>query len=310
MWQPRRLWMAVARRLAAGLVLGVVTAVAGSPPAVAAPGDDEAPPTEPEPSPRAEPPAAGPEPVPPAPAPPAPAPFDSSHQGRLTRAGVAYQRGNRDEARKLLSELLLDPTLSDATVRQEARLSMAELLLAEGEEAGAQRFLEQVLREDPSYRVDPFRYPPAVIDQYGYVRALLGPELDKPPEEPQPVAVVAPTPLNVWSPFAPYHFRQGRKVRGVIYSTGWVTTWAAATMLHGFYLADRSYVIENDGEKQTLVDLRATQWSLTGANWAFYIASVIDAQIHWRRKGAAASLQQARTPRRRTVQREGLTLRF
>lgn len=307
MWQPRRLWMAVARRLAAVVVLGAGLAGVASSAAHAAQDDEaEAPSTEPKESP-----SPAPTPPPPASSPPAPpATFDSSHQGRLNRAAVAYQRGNRDEARKLLSELLLDPTLSDATVRQEARLSMAELLLVEGEEAGAQRFLEQVLREDPSYRVDPFRYPPAVIDQYGYVRALLGPELDKPPEEPQPFAVVAPTPLNVWSPFAPYHFRQGRKVRGVIYSTGWVTTWAAATMLHGFYLADRSYVIENDGEKKTLVDLRATQWSLTGANWAFYIASVIDAQIHWRRKGAAASVQQARSPRRRTVHREGLTVRF
>lgn len=252
----------------------------------------------------------GPDAPPPPPVAPASPAFDDSHTGRLQRASMAYQRGNRDDARKLLSELLLDPTLQDATVRQEARLSMAELLLAEGEEAGAQRFLEQVLREDPDYRVDPFRYPPAVIDQFGYVRALLGPEL-APPEapDPDPVAVLAPTPLNVWSPFAPYHFRQGRKVRGVIYSTGFVTTWAAATMLHGLYLADRSYTIEAPGEKQEIIELRATQWALTGANWAFYLTSVIDAQIHWRRKGAAASIQGS-TARARRVEREGLTLRF
>lgn len=244
---------------------------------------------------------------PPAPPPVEPPAFDDSHRGRLERASLAYQRGNRDEARKLLSELLLDPTLEDVATHQEARVSMAELLLATGDTESAQRFLEQVLREDPDYALDPFRYPPEVIDQFGYVRALIGPELeDRPPAQ---VAVVAPTPLNVWSPFAPYHFQHGRKLRGVIYSAGWVTTWAAATMMHALFLADRTYKLEDPAEKRALVQLRATQWSLTGANVAVYVTSVVDAQIHWRRKGAAASLQQSAQARVR-MHPTGFALQF
>jgi hypothetical protein len=229
------------------------------------------------------------------PAAPLEGPLQPSAEAALDAAVLAHQRGQRADARAALTELMLDPALAGTELLQRARLHMAELLLDEGDTPGAQRFLEQVLDDDSDFRPDPFRHPPHVIDQYNFVRALRGPPAEEPPPPPPPVAVVAPpTPWSAWSPFGTYHLRHDRRTRGILYSVGFSTTWAAAVMSLGVYAADRA-AVPGTAEYDSLVRLRGVHWGLLAANWGVYAASVIDAQRHWRREGARAAVAPAVT---------------
>jgi class 3 adenylate cyclase len=81
---------------------------------------------------------------------------------RLDEAVRAYQVGQREEARRLLVDLVLAPPPGDPTLLLEARIYLGELLYTEGDEEGARRFFEQVLQIDPLYIIDPFRHPPDI----------------------------------------------------------------------------------------------------------------------------------------------------
>jgi len=217
-----------------------------------------------------------------------------SDEARLDQAVRYYQLGERDEARRILAALVVAPTLS-ADLRQDARVYLAEILLVDGDKEGARGFLKQVLREDPAYTIDLFRHTPEVAGEFDYVKALLAPV--GPPEEPPPPTdpVIITMPTSVWSPFGRYHFAHRRPVRGLIYFTGVTTTAVASGFMWGMVHGERRYFVD-DTVAQTLDELnlrqlRWVQWSATGAFYAFWGASVIDAQIHWRKVGMKAAVK-------------------
>ncbi len=216
-----------------------------------------------------------------------------SPEARLEQAIRYYQMGDRDEARRILAALVVTPNLS-AELRQESRVYLAELLMVENDSARAREFLEQVLREDPTYTIDPFRHTPEVAGEFDYVKALLAP-VQPPDEPPPPVETVLVTmPLSVWSPFGRYHFSQGRPIRGLIYFTGFTTTAVGSGFLFGLTHADRRYPVGatvGTDEADAVFAMRRTQWVLTGLCYGIWATSIIDARVHWRKVDMKASLQ-------------------
>ncbi len=210
---------------------------------------------------------------------------------RLDQAVRYYQLGERDEARHLLAALLVDEGLSEG-LRQEARVYLAELLIVDGDLDGARGFLEQVIVTDPHFVIDRFRHTPEVAGEFDYVKATQPAPVDRTPP-PEPVVVTMP--LSVWSPFARYHFTQGRTARGLVYLAGTTSSAVVSGMLHGILIADRRYFTDRPQELAALNQRVAAQRIATGVFYGFWGASVIDAQVHWRRTGVHAALKPAVT---------------
>ena len=235
-----------------------------------------------------------------------------SHEARLDQAVRYFQLGERDEARRILASLVVSTGLS-AQLRQDARVYLAEILLVDGDIEGARGFLRQVLREDPSYTVDPFRHTPEVAGEFDYVKALVTPV--EPPEETPPPnnTVIVTMPLSVWSPFGRYHFAQGRPVRGLVYLSGVTSTAVVSGFLFGIVHGNREYLVSTTvGQTVDELDLRSTrraQWVATGLFYGFWGASVIDAQVHWRKVGVKAAVQPTATADRDGTVHGGLQLR-
>jgi hypothetical protein len=160
---------------------------------------------------------------------------------------------------------------------------LAEILLVDGNTAEARGFLEQVLLQEPEYVIDRFQHTPEVAGEFDYVKALMAkPPVEPPPDDPPPpTPIVLTMPMSVWSPFGRYHFAQGRTGRGLLYLGGVTTSAVLSTFLHALWVADREY---QTAEKEAVLrGRRRVQWTSTAAFYGFWGASVIDAQVHWRK---------------------------
>ena len=209
---------------------------------------------------------------------------------RLQQAVRYYQLGERLEARHVLAALVVDPDIS-GELRQAARVYLAEILLVDGNTAEARGFLEQVLREDPAYVIDRFQHTPEVAGEFDYVKAMLvKPTVEPAPDKPSPPSpIVLTMPMSVWSPFARYHFSNGRTGRGLLYLGGVTGSAVVSTFLHALWVADRQY--QTADKEAILRGRRRAQWISTGAFYGFWTASVVDAQVHWRKSTVRLRVQ-------------------
>jgi len=206
-----------------------------------------------------------------------------TYEARLQQAVRYYQLSERDEARHVLAALVVDRDIS-LELRQQARVYLAEILLVDGNTEEARGFLGQVLQAEPDFIIDRFRHTPEVSGEFDYVKALLAtPTPDRPPdgsELPPPQPIVLTMPLTVWSPFGRYHFANGRGGRGLVYFAGVTGSAVVSGFLGGLLLADHGY---KPDEEAALRSRRRAQWISTGMFYGVWGASVIDAQIHWRK---------------------------
>jgi len=214
-----------------------------------------------------------------------------THEARMQQAVRYYQLGERVEARHVLAALVVDAGIS-LELRQQARVYLAEILLVDGNTAEARGFLEQVLLAEPDFVIDRFRHTPEVAGEFDYVKALLAKpppdgNPDPPPDPPQPIVLTMP--MSVWSPFGRYHFANGRAGRGLVYLTGVTGSAVASSFLHALWIADRSH--ETPEEEAALRGRRRAQWISTGVFYGFWGASVIDAQVHWRKNSVNLRVQ-------------------
>ncbi len=218
-----------------------------------------------------------PDPAPDSPAPASPGPA-ADDQARLDAAVSQYQRGQRAEAQAGLVALVLAEGATRSAVRTEALVYLAEVLYVSGEKERAQVFFEQVLDEQPDYRIDPYVHPPDVCAYFDYVRALKG--AAQPPPPPPPLAPPR-RPLSVFSPVATYHIREGDRAKGFAYQAGILSTATASLLMGGVLLSDRRYL--GGTEEQTQLEaLKRAQIGVSVACWGLYTLSAADANRHWR----------------------------
>lgn len=194
-------------------------------------------------------------------------------EGRLDSALIHYQAGRYEEARVELAALINDPMLTDAALRQQARVYLGEVLYVRGQQDAAFKVFETVLLEEPAYRVDPFRHPPDVCGFFEVVRASVAPMR---PPTPTPVRL----PVNANLGFGLYQLQHKQTGRGVAFLAGQSALGLASLATFAILLVDHN---PDDAEdRAALARLRWAQWGTTAGFWGVYTWSVVDARVHWR----------------------------
>lgn len=196
----------------------------------------------------------------------------SPDHARLDLAVRAYQAGQYEEARNSLAQLVNDPTISDAVLRQQARIYLGEILYVQGQEDAAFKVFETVLLEDPSFKVDPFRHPPDVCGFFEVVRAsvnALG-----------PAKTVTSPPLSdrgVWIGFGAWQRAHDQRRFGNLLMTGQVLLGVTSLATHAYLVGHREYHAGTSEETRVLA-LRAVQWTSTTGFWGLYAWGAFDAR--------------------------------
>jgi len=202
-----------------------------------------------------------------------------SPQSRLEAAVVAYQISNYQAAISILSDLAVNED-TPTEVRQEARIYLGEIRFVQDDEIGAQRFFEQVLSEDPNYRIDRFKHPPDVCSHFDYVRAYMADVATV--IEPTPPAVFKPMPIQGYLPMGIYQFQHNQTRQGTILLVGQATTVLTSMVLFGILWADHEYPAGDDIRHNELVALQRIQWTSTAAYYGFRAFGIAKSQRHWR----------------------------
>lgn len=196
--------------------------------------------------------------------------FDA-HQ-RLELAVRAYQAGNHEEARTSLALLVNDPRVSDAVLRQHARIYLGEILYVQGQEDAAFKVFETVLLEDQSFKVDPFMHPPDVCGFFEVVRASVSALAAETIPAPPP-----PSSRFAWAGFGAWQRAQGNRRFGNLLMSGQVILGAVSMTTHAMILSDRTYTLGTPEETRILA-LRAVQWTSTAGFWGLYAWGTLDAR--------------------------------
>lgn len=221
-----------------------------------------------------------------------------SGEDRLNAAIRAFQTGEPDRAREMLAAILVDPDTHDPDLIRETRLYMGEILYLQNRTDQARKFFEQVIRADPDYEIDPFKFPSDICFYYEQIRNQIGLAAALPPTPPQ-------VPVSVYlQPFGLWQLAHGRPGRGVVMATSGLVSITASIGLFGYLLADGQYVAGDDQARRRLVVLRDLQWSATTVALGVGIWSAIDARAAWRHD------QQARIDRDGPAVTVGVTHEF
>ena len=205
-------------------------------------------------------------------------------EARLDAAVRSYQFGEADAARGQFAALVIDDG-TPVPVRQEARVYLGELLYIAGDREEARRFFEQTLDQEPDYAVDAFRHPPEVVDYFNYVRAFRTmPPTSAPAPSPLPPAptLVPPSPVSTMVGHGVYHFRYGQPRRGALYVGLQGSFLAVEAVLWGSLLSDRTYQEGDEARLQQLSRRRTLTGVAAAGYWGTWLASVLDANAHWR----------------------------
>ncbi|MCK6502625.1 hypothetical protein L6R53_04390 [Myxococcota bacterium] len=255
--------------------------------------------------------AAEPEPGPPPDPATAQAPAAGSHAlppslpadpaARLEGAIRSYHAGQQDLALSLLTALIRDAA-HDPEIVRDARLYMAEILLFQGNEAGAREAVELVLRDHPDLILDPFRHPPDICAFFELVKASGSWRPQPPPALVEP----APRRTSPWLPLGISQARQGRPVAAGLLATGQGLSCGLSAGLFLWIAVDRRYGSEgepgftDDGQRlwslDTLQARRAAQWASTATCYASYGLGVLDASVAGRRARRQATIGLAPGP--------------
>lgn len=214
----------------------------------------------------------------------APLPIEPSAAQRLEEAVRAYQEGRPEEAQVALARLVMDESVEDRELRQQARVYLGEVLYVQGEQDAAFRAFELVLIADPAYRIDPFRHPPDVCGFFEVVRASIAPLR---PAEPL-VRVPPPRlPASTLAGFGLYQLSHGHPGRGLPFTIGQTALGITSGLTYGLLMSERRW--ETDPELARLERLRWLQWGATTGFWALHLGSFLDARQVWRRDEVPAT---------------------
>ncbi len=217
----------------------------------------------------------------------APAPSVASAD-RLDAAIRAYQSGQYDLALFLLTAILAEDT-TDATDRQQALVYLAEVFLAQGNEASARESFEAALELFPGLQLDPFEHPPDVCAFFEVVKATWRPRV----VQPTITLDLRPPPTSPWMPLGIAQQRQGRPVPGTLMAVGQGLSCGLSAGMFAWLALDRRFSDdpgETTGEGgaiwrlETLRSRRTVQWLATGTCQTLYGLGVLDAALVERKR--------------------------
>lgn len=209
----------------------------------------------------------------------------------------AYQSGQYDHALFLLSALLSEPSTPDDQ-RQQALIYLAEVFLAQGNEASARESFEAALGLNPSLQLDPFEHPPDVCAFFEVVRSTWSAPAD---EAPPPLAP-PPARVSPWLPLGIPQISQGRPGPGTVLAVSQGLSCGLSAGMFVWLAFDRRYTVDPTEpgttdrtvwSLSTLRTRRAVQWTASATCQAAYAVGVVDAALAQRRDRTSADGQAA-----------------
>lgn len=238
---------------------------------------------------------------------------DDLTEYRLARS--RYEAGLFADAAERFGQLLdadHPKYLQDASIRQQAKKDYAATLIALDRNAEADRTIEEILSEEPSYEPRIGDYPQIVIDRYITVRARLTPPTGPPPDEvaklkariaalnqklaalkvlaSRETVVETHSRLIAMIPFGVGQFQNGADGWGWFFGISEVLTIAAATV-SGVIAQDFGSVscqlpdpVENASIdcaelESSFLLARGINWTALGLTGALMLAGIIEAQV-------------------------------
>lgn len=170
-----------------------------------------------------------------------------SPEEELQEAVRKYQLQQLSSAIVSFHDLAISPDVPLA-IQLEARVYLGELQLLEGNADRARRQFENVVRADPSYRIDLFRHPPEVGVLFNEVREQLIPTLTPSP------------PPSVFLPLL-YHGSSDALTQDWPLTLLEGTFASCATGLNIYLLINRDQFLNTNSERVRAQSLRITQLS-------------------------------------------------
>lgn len=200
----------------------------------------------------------------------------------LNQAVQYYQISDRTEAMQRFLSISMNDTYPES-VRQEARIYMAEILLLEGNSDGAKKFIQEILRSNPSYQIDRFRHPPEICSFFDEIKEIL-PSL----KEKQTPSIRQNPPASIFLPFGAHQFREKRWIKGAACST-------TQLILSGGSIGMRNYLQANQNAKaateETAVQKEAAlntvligQYSITTLFYLSWMGCSFDSYRSWKKE--------------------------
>ena len=196
----------------------------------------------------------------------------------LNQAVHFYQMSDRTEAMQRFLSISMNETYPES-VRQEARIYMAEILLLEGNADGAKQFIREILRANPNYQIDRFRHPPEICSFFDEIKESSPIPLTKEDNDPE----FRPTPnASIFLPFGSHQIRKKKWLKGIACSTSQV-------LLAGGSLGMRSYLQTNQNPKAPIEDeatlntILIGQYSATTLFYLSWMGCSFDAYRTWKK---------------------------
>lgn len=269
---------------------------------------------------------------------------------RFERARLAYQAGEYERAAADFSALASDDALlvDNPMIVVESRKYLGVSLLFMGDERGASREFEALLRLEPGYRLDPIAFPGPALDRFEEVRLKLERERLEEERRAREAAEASrrrEIELNLERdlrmkmleelaqkerveirnsrglallPFGVGQFRNGHRAAGIFFAASQA---AFGGMALGTFIAHAALPSANDPAQDRDLILEAERrrailnWSSAGAFTLLYLIAIIDAQarfvpvLYEEREREIPELSQK--PRVRfSIEPNGLGLRF
>ena len=195
----------------------------------------------------------------------------------LNQAVQFYQMSDRTEAMQRFLSISMNESYP-ASVRQEARIYMAEILLLEGNEDGAKKFIREILLANPKYQIDRFRHPPEICSLFDEIK-----ESSPKPIEKNTTPIRPTPPASIFLPFGVHQLREKKWIKGVACST-------SQALLAGGSLGMRSYLQTNQNPKAptedeaTLNAILIGQYSATTLFYISWFGCSFDAYRTWKKE--------------------------
>jgi hypothetical protein len=136
----------------------------------------------------------------------------------LNQAVQFYQMSDRTEAMQRFLSISMNDSYPES-VKQEARIYMAEILLMEGNADGAKIFIQDTLNYNFDYQIDRFRHPPEICDFFDETKAIM-PQIK--PNKENPIEVRTYLPTSIFLPLGVHQIRRKQYLRGVVCSSSQV----------------------------------------------------------------------------------------
>jgi hypothetical protein len=197
----------------------------------------------------------------------------------LNQAVQFYQMSDRTEAMQRFLSISMNDSYPES-VKQEARIYMAEILLIEGNADGAKIFIQDTLDSNFEYQIDRFRHPPEICDFFDETKAIM-PQI-KPIKE-NPIEVRTYLPTSIFLPLGVHQIRRKQYLRGVVCSSSQVLLASGSIWMRSYIRSNQNPDAPSKDEAR-LNNMLIGQWSSSALFYLTWAGCTLDAYRTWKKE--------------------------